>query len=215
MTREHHLTARGSARLEVLTDTAAALFLERGYEAVSLDELIARAGGSRRNIYSHFGGKEGLFIEVVTRLCREISEPLEALGIGGDDIRTALIRHGRALLQTVLQPRTLALHRLMIAEGQRFPELAQAVWHAGHDNAARTLAPSIERWRGHAGVTSTLPSDVLAAQFVDLVVGGPQLRALVGLESLPLPPSTMSRYVDEGVETFLCGILPRKDLIHA
>jgi len=45
------------------------MFLDRGYEAMSLDTLIARAGGSRRNIYDRFGGKEGLFIEVVNQLC--------------------------------------------------------------------------------------------------------------------------------------------------
>lgn len=206
MMRGHPRTARGAARLAALTDTAADLFLERGYEAVSVDELIARAGGSRRNVYDHFGGKEGLFIEAMTRLCREISAPLAALEIDDGDIRVALTRFGRATLHTVLQPRTLALHRLMIAEGQRFPQLAQAIWHAGHDNGVRMVEMWIERWRVPAGLASPLPSGILAAQFINLLVGGLQLRALVGLVSLPPCSETIDRCVDEGVEVFLNGV---------
>ncbi|MUZ65058.1 TetR/AcrR family transcriptional regulator [Agrobacterium vitis] len=72
-----HRTTKGAERLRSLKDAAANMFLEQGYEAVSMDTLIAQVGGSRRNIYNHFGGKEGLFIETVTRLCAELALPLE------------------------------------------------------------------------------------------------------------------------------------------
>lgn len=205
MTRAHPLTTRGVARLQTLTDTAANLFLDQGYEAVSLDTLIAHAGGSRRNIYQHFGGKEGLFVGVVTRLCEEQGQPLRDLDIGDGDIGPAMITFGEKLLDTILQPRTLALHRLMIAEGQRFPALAQAILRSGHDAGVEILAEWLRLRRDRLRVD--LSPEVLADQFVTLLVTGPQLRALVGRESLPLSPTEIARLVRETVSTFLHGAL--------
>jgi AcrR family transcriptional regulator len=182
------------------------MFLDRGYEAVSLDALIAQVGGSRRNIYHYFGGKEGLFIAVVTRLCEELSRPLAELEIEHQALRPALTEFGRQVLQLGLQPRVLALHRLMIGEGQRFSELAQAIWRAGHDNATRILAAWIEGRQG-----SELRDDIsayeLAAQFISLVLSDVQLRALVGL--LPPPPTRaqISRILAAAVEMFLNGAM--------
>ncbi|MGY3494294.1 TetR/AcrR family transcriptional regulator [Bradyrhizobium sp. USDA 4502] len=201
-----HRTARGAARLHALTDAAADMFLDQGYEAVSLDTLIAKVGGSRRNIYQHFGGKEGLFIEVVTQLCEEISQPLVRLKIDHKHARQALTDLGRQLLKLVLQPRTLALHRLMVAEGQRFPELAQSIWRAGPNNAVRILAGWIDR-RQPAEFRHDISSEVLASQFVNMVVSEPQLRALVGLDPRPLRSGQIARMVDEAVEIFLAGAL--------
>ncbi|WP_206614171.1 TetR/AcrR family transcriptional regulator [Paenirhodobacter populi] len=205
MTREFPLTARGVARLQTLTDTAASLFLDQGYGAVSLDMLIARAGGSRRNIYQHFGGKEGLFIEVVTRLCEEQGQPLRDLDIEGDEIGEALTAFGHKVLEIVLQPRTLALHRLMIAEGQRFPALSQAILRSGHEAGVKTLAEWLRNRR--CILRAELTPEVLAEQFVSLLITGPQLRALVGRESLPLSSAEIARLVRETVSAFLHGAL--------
>ncbi len=202
-----HRTSRGAARLRDLTDTAAEMFLDQGYEAVSLDTLIARVGGSRRNIYGHFGGKEGLFIQVITELCTDLARPLEELEIGGKDTATSLVLFGRRLLEIVLQPRPLALHRLMIAEGQRFPTLARAIWGAGHDRATRILVPWIEDQQSGRHLRTDLPSTELAAQFVNLVVTGSQLRGLVGLLSQPLESAYINRLVDQAVALFLDGAL--------
>ena len=89
-----HRTAQAAQRIDTLTTVAAELFLERGFESVAVDDLIARVGGSRRNVYSHFGGKEGLFIEAMTRLCAELALPLEQLVIDAREPRKALSTFG-------------------------------------------------------------------------------------------------------------------------
>lgn len=209
-----HRTTKGEQRIEKLTAVAADLFLERGFESVVVDDLIALVGGSRRNIYSHFGGKEGLFIEVMKQLCAELSEPLAQLKIGDCDAYEALASFGRQLLQTVLLPRTLELHRLMVAEGKRFPELSQAVLQAGHFKAANTLTPWIEALQGKRphGLGTHLPARTLAEQFVNMVVMEAQLRALTGLDPQPLRAEQVNQIVHNAVSTFLNGALPRKAL---
>ncbi len=203
MTREHPPTARGAARLQALTDSAIGLFLDQGYEAVSLDTLIAQVGGSRRNIYQHFGGKQGLFVEAVARLCDEQAAPLQELDIGNGAIGPALVAFGEKLLEIVLQPRTLALHRLMIAEGQRFPELAQAILRSGHDEGVSILAQWLRLRRSE--LRADIAPEALAEQFVTLLTTGPQLRALVGMGSLPPSPDDIPRLACETVSTFLYG----------
>ncbi|RJG46119.1 TetR/AcrR family transcriptional regulator [Mesorhizobium sp. DCY119] len=205
---EANRTERGAARRRALIEAASEMFLDQGYESVSLDTLIARVGGSRRNIYGPFGGKEGLFIEVVTQLCADLSRPLEELDIDAEhDVSSALTLFGCRVLSIVLQPRTLALQRLMIGEGLRFPELAQAIWHAGHDNAVRRLSV----WIGRKQVADQLRGDIspsdLAAQFVNLLVTGPQLRALVGIASKPLDDLEITRLTKIAVKAFLEGAL--------
>lgn len=63
---EHYLneqpqTKRGVERCIALLNTAAELFIEKGYEAVSLDDIVQHAGGSKASIYKFFGSKDGLF----------------------------------------------------------------------------------------------------------------------------------------------------------
>lgn len=211
MKPDTHRTAHGAARIQALTDTAAELFLERGYEGVSIDELIGRVGGSRRNVYGRFGGKQGLFIEVVTRLCDKQAQPLRDLGIGEGEIGPTLTMFGKRVLEIVLQPCTLALHRLMIAEGQRFPELAQAILRSGHETGTAILA---EWLRGRPELRHGLSPEILAEQFVMLLTAGPQLRVLTGHNALP-SPAERAHHVHETVSTFLYGTLPGDNNQHA
>src|SRR3546814_16247441 len=51
---------------EALLDAAGAIFFEQGYAATRIDDIIERAGGSKRNIYVEFGSKEGLFTAIVS-----------------------------------------------------------------------------------------------------------------------------------------------------
>src|SRR5262249_34939885 len=59
-------------RRERLVSLAAPLFLKKGYDNVSIDEIIGVVGGSKATIYTWFGGKEGLFEAVVRQKCGEV-----------------------------------------------------------------------------------------------------------------------------------------------
>ena len=48
-------------RRSAILEAAAQVFFEQGYAATSIDAIIERIGGSKRNIYSEFGSKEGVF----------------------------------------------------------------------------------------------------------------------------------------------------------
>lgn len=205
-------TSRGLARLEALIATAGEMFLEQGYAAVSLDAIVLRAGGSRRNIYEEFGDKEGLFVQAVTRLCLDELKPIAALQIPLDeDERTALTFFGERLLEVVLLPRTLALHRLMIGEGSRFPMIGRAMFKAGDEACAEILAVWIAARQSQGWLRTDIAAYELAEEFVALLVRGPQLRALTGMALEASTASDISRLTARAVELFIAGAMTKGD----
>ena len=64
---------------ERILDAAAKVFLKRGFEGASVDEIadVARAG--KPTIYARFPGKEALFAAVMARTCAKSPAPSRAL----------------------------------------------------------------------------------------------------------------------------------------
>ena len=48
------------------------VFEAKGYAAATLDDVIARSGGSRQTLYEQFGGKQGLFEAMVSDRCSKV-----------------------------------------------------------------------------------------------------------------------------------------------
>ncbi|GFE97085.1 TetR/AcrR family transcriptional regulator [Gluconobacter sp. Gdi] len=177
---EKGLHPKGVERLRRLTYSATELFLKHGYEATSMDMLIQKVGGSRRNIYERFGGKEGLFSAVIAEECVKLAAPLESLILEDRCVRQTLEKFGAEILHIIKQPRVLELHRLMIAEGKRFPQLSQTIWFAGHHNAKSVLAAWIRRQQEQGKLRSALDASGLAYAFIHMVTGEAQLQLLSG-----------------------------------
>ncbi|HEY1971480.1 MAG TPA: TetR/AcrR family transcriptional regulator [Pseudonocardia sp.] len=62
----------GAQRHEQLIEVAKGLFAEKGFAAASVEEVAHRGRVSKPVVYEHFGGKEGLYAEVVDREMREL-----------------------------------------------------------------------------------------------------------------------------------------------
>jgi AcrR family transcriptional regulator len=55
-----------SARARLL-DTASQLFYERGFQAVGVDEIVARSGVAKMTLYRHFPSKDDLIVAYLER----------------------------------------------------------------------------------------------------------------------------------------------------
>jgi AcrR family transcriptional regulator len=97
----------GQERREQLLDVGRRLFAEKGFEAVSVEEIASKAGVSKPVVYEHFGGKEGLYAVVVDRemtyLLMSISEALGDLDGPSANARVLLERAGFALFDYIEQ----------------------------------------------------------------------------------------------------------------
>jgi AcrR family transcriptional regulator len=84
--------SQAATRASVLV-AAEAAFVERGYDRAGIEEIAARAGFTKGAVYSNFGSKEELFLEVSNERDARLSAPLlEGLAAATDieDCMTAL-----------------------------------------------------------------------------------------------------------------------------
>lgn len=195
--------SRGEARRAAILAAAREVFLERGFEAATLDEIIRRAGGSRATVYAQFGGKEGLFGAIIAKVCADIVAPLIHVR-QEENFEATLYAIGRRYLEALLNPTGLALYRLAAGESGRFPELGRQVYAAGPATAARELAAYLRRESTRSDLSLADP-DLAARHFLELVKGDLHTRALFNVDAAP-SESEIATCVREGVRTFLQGI---------
>lgn len=123
-------TAKPDRRRAILA-AAGTVFLEMGYGAATIDQVIARVGGSKRTVYGYFNGKEALFAAVVDDIVGEIVRPLpdiDAIALG---VRETLLVVAEQHMTVVLSERHVALMRLVASEAARFPEVGRAYYEHG------------------------------------------------------------------------------------
>ncbi|MGK2913522.1 MAG: TetR/AcrR family transcriptional regulator, partial [Porticoccaceae bacterium] len=169
-----------SERRAAILAAGMAVFLEQGYVGASMDEIVRRAGGSKRTLYRYFGSKEELFGEIVTGLAAQMIAPLDADVGAGKTVSEALNRLGQQYLEVLLRPDSLALFRIVVAEGIRFPELAEAFYRCGPGFAADRLAGYL-REQQRQGTIAIDHIELAARQFISLVRSDIHLRAALGL----------------------------------
>jgi len=93
-------------RRPMILDAAFSVFLERGYEGASMEEIARRAGVSKPVVYSSFPGKEALFGEL---LRREEQRILDAIAtavpaeLDTDDLEGLIADTLTAFLQAVIE----------------------------------------------------------------------------------------------------------------
>jgi AcrR family transcriptional regulator len=119
------LQARGSVRREAILMAALDEFSARGYEASRLDDVAKRAGVAKGTIYLYFHDKENLFQELVRSMLTPLVGSIEAVGAADVPFSTVADQIVDLFVREIYETRRKDVIRLMIAEGRRFPELAE------------------------------------------------------------------------------------------
>jgi len=190
-----------------ILEVAAELFLERGYDAVSLDDILERVGGSKTTLYSYYGGKEGLFAAIVHKNCQRVLAPLLELDVANQDPKSGLNTIGRFFLSLISDPQGKAFYRMMIAESCRFPKLVSEFYGAGPEAVIKMVKRNLEHWQ-KKGLLRAGPSETFAIQFIGIMLGNFTTKSMLGLASV-LSEQEMKDWVARGVTLFLEGALVR------
>src|SRR5215831_8067349 len=110
-----------------ILDAARELFLERGFEGASIDEIAEAARAGKPTIYARFPDKRALFTAVVTRDVVSRITQFKGEVPTGATIEERLVRLATVAVHWTLDPERLGLMRLAVAEARRFPDLASTV----------------------------------------------------------------------------------------
>jgi AcrR family transcriptional regulator len=188
-------------RRERIVRAAAPLFLKKGYDNVSIDEIIGVVGGSKATIYAWFGGKEGLFEAVIRQKCQDVTIAIHVDTKGS--VEAQLTQIGQSFLAMVLSPPILEFHRLMVSIGRTFPEVGRLFFETGPVSAYSIVASWIARHQKDGRITDEDPYR-LAVLFLDMLIGEHQLGWLTSM-----PRAAQREKIDEtvriAVKVFLRG----------
>ncbi len=197
------LTRRGIERRASLLQAANTLFLEKGFNAVSLDDIVQVCGGSKAAVYQYFGSKKGLLGALFEYRCeRFFKENVPPQWQPGQSLHDIMLLTAQAVYMAFTDAENIAFTRLMVEESQRDPELAQLAYDTGPRkgllNIANTLAMAHEQGEidcPHPYESATLFFGMLRHS---------QWRLLVGLSPLESHLDA-DHYLQYLVERFLAG----------
>jgi AcrR family transcriptional regulator len=163
-------------RQDRILSAATHLFLEHGYDQVTLDEIVQTARVSKTTIYNVFGSKEVLLQAVV------INSDLASLSSAFDlplsgDIETMLQDLGRRYLKRFFAPRSLAVMRLCLAVAPRFPQIGQFFLENARVKCAERATVLLSGW-AEQGLLKTDDAEAAAYFFLQLLRTEHQLDGL-------------------------------------
>jgi AcrR family transcriptional regulator len=197
--------ARRGDRRDAILDVARECFIAEGYGATSMSTIAARLGGSKGTLYNYFKSKEELFDAFVRRSCALLQGELDD-SPGDGDVRDLLVRMAEDFLDHLLSPEAIAIHRLVVGEGERFPELARLFYEAGPKIGNARHAQLFKRLMERGRLRCEDP--VLAAhQFKGLVLSGVYFQRLWGVIDDP-SPAERARHARTAADTFLRAYAP-------
>ncbi|HZH53545.1 MAG TPA: TetR/AcrR family transcriptional regulator [Microvirga sp.] len=206
MTPTRRSRPRGEVRRTQLVEIAAQVFLENGYGGTTIDLVAARAEASKATIYSFFGDKQALFATIVQDRTERILSAFLDIEPARRDVQAALVHIARRYLEIVLAPEAVGLYRLIIAEGARFPDVAETFYHCGPKRISEHFADILGQWRERGLIALDDPA-LTAAQFLEGVRGDLHLRVMAGLAPQDLDAAVEYR-VQNIVRTLWNGIRP-------
>ena len=189
-----------------LLEIAAAMFMERGFDATTIDAVAEAANVGKATLYARYRDKAALFAAVFHRQIDRwlsISAP-EAPG-PDDRVADVLLAMGRRMAAAALTPEAVAINRIVTAQAVRFPELAQMVHREGWQRSNDVVAAVLDHF-ARDGQIAVEDVKMAADLFLSLVLGRLSRLAMLGIAT---DPEQIDRRVEAAVRLFLDGVASR------
>ena len=189
-------------RVQIL-DGAARVFAQDGYEGASMSRIALEAGVSKGTLYNYFTCKAELFADYVQRECtKRLAQVFDDLDYARSPEET-LGRIGRRMVAMLVSDSALVIHRMVVAEAEKFPELAGSFYQAGPAPSVAHLAAYLR----HLGESGRLdvPDPVFGAeQFFALIQTRLYMKRQLRLTEVP-SAGQIDHVVESAVRLFLRG----------
>lgn len=164
---------------EAILAAARRQFLSHGYGGTSMEAVAADAGVSIMTLYRHAESKDDLFKAVIAIAC-DGDEDKYQRDLSRMPLAETLVATGVAFQEKLTRDDTMALLRAVIAEHDRFPELAGIAFDAAVGHLSAFIAALLHQAPQAAGLSGEARAG-LVTRFVDDLLGTDTLRVLLGL----------------------------------
>lgn len=193
-----------------IREAAARLFLEKGYQGTSMDEVAAAAQVSKQTIYTHFANKEELFADLILGNAERVEEFVSAMAPtvnDAPDLETGLSDLARRYIRLVSRPEVLRLRRLVLGEVGRFPELARSYYERVPGRVYAGLGSLFAELAARGRLKVSDPS-VAAQHFAWLTLGVPLDRGMFYPIDETVGEVELDRMADAAARVFLAAYGP-------
>ena len=182
---------------------AAAVFARDGYGGASMSRIALEAGVSKGTLYNYFNSKAELFSAYMHRNCtRWIDRAFDDLGttVPPDEM---LRRIGRCMFAMLMTGAALETYRMVVAEAEKFPSLAQSFYDEGPARALEQLSDYLCQTASE-GRLAVQDADFAAEQFFALVQTQLLMKRRLHLIGMP-SDAQIEQVVDGAVRLFMKG----------
>ena len=201
-TRKSGRSSVGERRREAIVRAAYTLFMERGYESVSVDDIIGIAGGSKATLYKYFGSKEGVLRAVIEALADEMLREFNVEFPHSRSVRESLLHIGTVLAHLALSENAISQHRHAVAHSRAFPGLARLWYETGPTRTVQGIGAFLEREVAEGRLRMDDPGRA-AWLFGGMILFKNNMRLLIGAP--PEAESEIEKNVTEAVDVFLAA----------
>lgn len=182
---------------------AARVFAQDGYEGASMSRIAAEAGVSKGTLYNYFTCKAELFADYVQRDCgRRVALVFDDLDYDSPP-EQMLSQIGRRMITMLVSEHALVMHRMVVAEAEKFPELARSFYQSGPAPAVAHLAAYLRRCCTDGRLDVPDP-EFGAEQFFALIQSRLYMKRQLLLTALP-NAAQIDHVVESAVRLFTRG----------
>lgn len=184
---------------------ATTLFLQHGFNAVSMDKVAQSAPVSKATLYKYFDSKNDLLAAVINELCGSLWQTMEDVPIGSESVEHNLKKIASAFVDLIFSTEGLAIYRLVVSECYDFPELGKLVYETGPKSALTQLEQYLNEINQRDQVNITDPA-FTADSFFSLLKGDLHFQCLLGIKA---PPSAGEKkdLINQVVAIYMQGFL--------
>jgi AcrR family transcriptional regulator len=159
-------------------------FASSGFAGSNMEGVARGAGISTKTLYRLIPNKAALFEAMVTDRLDGFARKVRLRACEDSDIETALQEALLACAELVLNPEVMALQRMVLAESDKFPELAQTFYAKAMRRTVATLAEWLRAEKERGLIVIADPEDA-AGILLGMLAFQPQRAVLYGKKPLP------------------------------
>jgi AcrR family transcriptional regulator len=178
-------------------------FASSGYAAANIESVARRAGVSTKTLYRLIPNKAALFEEMVTDRMNRFASVVRLRPCDGEDIEAALREALVACGELILDAEVLGLLRMVLGEGEKFPEISETFYRKAIRRTETTLANWLSA-QHKAGLIGIENADAAAGMLLGMLAFQPQRAVLFG-HAPPPGREDIKRYAQAAARLFLKG----------
>lgn len=185
---------------QLVLQAATELFLSQGFDGTNMDQIAINAQVSKQTVYSHFGGKEALFMAVIESKCQQhdITEDLFSLDLPVRDVLESLAQHYTDL---ILSEEAIRLHRVCVSGGEKYSRIAELYWQGGPQWLQGKFAEYLAKKHDN-GLVDTPNATHAAQQFLYMLKGEVHLRKMLDLDTSSNEHENIQNYIESCINMF-------------